>query len=447
MKNAIRRGISLVILVLIPVLWWMTIAPWSGCVFSFKRAALSLLGTAAGIVAVYFLLGSKSTKEKGQSVALVFGSIIFCLVLLEVPVLLFEASYQDTFQTSADKTELGLSRGVNKPDPILIHIHWPYSSFSGEVAGNLVQLGIPTTTRYRANVRYDRNGFRNSRDFDRADIAVIGDSFVEAAIIAQEKSLVGLLESRLNVPTVNLGQINYGLRQELEVLKRFALPLSPKLVLWVLFGGNDLRDVEYYERQLSRFRKPEPSVPLVQKLFLRNALVTGRALIDNAIRISFDCPKETALYRSGMFRRSDGVTERVYFAQTEDPWTSHEWQVAVDTLRDANRLATESGAEFVVVYVPRKYRIYRSHISVSPDHYIARWKVNNLPEELGKWSMEHGIKFVDTTPFLETLVANGVHPYFVDDVHWNEQGHETAAQAIIDYLSAEHVFPFRSGKD
>jgi len=422
-------------------------ATWDFCDFGFRRAAYNCVVTAVGFVAVYFLVGSKSTKEKVQSVGLIFGSVLFCLVLLEIPVLLIGVNYQDVFRTAADHTTLGLSSGVNKPDPVLIHIHWPDSSFSGEVSGNLVQLGIPTTTRYRANVRYDRNGFRNSRDFDRVDIAVIGDSFVEAAIIAREKSLAALLESQLSVPTINLGQINYGLRQELEVLKRFALPLSPKLVLWVFFGGNDLRDVKSYEQRLALFNEPRPPVPLVNKLFLHNALVAGRALIDNALMISFQCTKEQALIRSGMFSRSDGATERVYFGQTADPWTPHEWKVAVETLTDANRLATDSGAEFVVAYVPRKYRTYRNHISTSPDHSIAGWKVNNLPEELGKWSSEHGIKFVDTTPFLEDLVANGVHPYFVDDVHWNELGHVTATRAIVDYLSAGRIFPFHSRKD
>jgi len=426
----------------------MTTAPWDFCDFGFRRAAYNLLGTAAGLVIVYFLLGSKSTREKGQLFALVLGSVIFCLALLEAPVLLFDFNYQRLFRASLDNTAMHLSSGVNKPDPILIHIHWPYSSFSGEVSGNLVQLGIPTTVRYRANVRYDRNGFRNNRDYEKADIAVIGDSFVEAAIVAREKAMVALLESRLGVPTVNLGQIAYGLRQELEVLKRFALPLSPKLVLWVLFGGNDLRDVRYYEQQLSRVNEPTPPVPFVQKLLLRNVLVAGRNLIDNAMRVSFQCPpKEKALNHSGTFRRSDGVTERVYFGQTADPWTRHDWQVAVDTLSEANRLSTDSGAAFVVVYVPRKFRIYRDHIIMSPDRSISRWKINNLPEELGKWSREHGIKFVDTTPYLEALVARGVHPYFVDDVHWNEVGHETAAQVIVDYLSTEHVFPFQRRKE
>ena len=443
--RALRRGAAAVILALIPAMWWLTLAPWDFCEFGFRRAVYNVVATVIAIVVVYFLLSDKSTKEKGQLTALVFGSALFCLTLLEAPVFLFGFNYQQVFRMASNNTALNLSEGVNKPDPILIHVHWPHSSFSGEVAGNLVQLGIPTKTRYRADVRYDRNGFRNSRDLERADIVVIGDSFVEAATIRQDRTLAALLESRLGAPTANLGQIAYGLRQELEVLKRFALPLSPKLIVWVLFGGNDLRDVEYYERQLSRFGKPTPPIPLTERLFLRNALFAGRDLIDNTMRVSLQCPpKEKALHRSGIFRRSDGVTEQVFFGQSTDPWTPHQWEVAVDTLKEAKRLAAESGAEFVLVFVPRKYRVYRNHITVSPNHAISRWKLTSLPHELGEWSRQNGIAFIDTTPFLEAQIAKGVHPYFVDDVHWNELGHDTAARAVIDYLSAQRMFPFRS---
>ena len=65
----------------------------------------------------------------------------------------------------------------------------------------------------------------------------------------QRCSVLPACEQRLDTDVVNLGQAAYGLKQELGVLRRFALPLRPRLVLWFLFGGNDLRDVELYEWQ------------------------------------------------------------------------------------------------------------------------------------------------------------------------------------------------------
>jgi len=292
------------------------------------------------------------------------------------------------------------------------------------------------------DVRYDHKGFRNDQDYRQADIVVIGDSFVEAAIIPRERSLVQLIENRLGHATANLGQIAYGLRQELEVLERYALPLKPKLVLWMLFGGNDLRDVDDYEWELEHFDELDTPPPLRQRLFTYNALAAATNLFRQIFDLLPETSRNRALNQSGLFTRSDGVTERVYFGQSADPWTPHQWQVTIDTLGRASRLSRENGAEFVVVYIPRKFRIYKDYLKLSPDHAISSWEVNTLPETLGTWSADHDIHFLDTSPHLEKHAARGIHPYFIDDVHWNTLGHETVARAINDHLSVEKIFPY-----
>lgn len=446
----VRWVASLLVVALVPAIWWITTSPAQPEVaglYSFRRAAFNLAATAAGLAIVYLLLGRKSTRHKVLVLLSQATAIGLCWLILEIPTLLFGFDYQKVFGAGADATELGLSSRTNKPDPVLIHIHWPHSSFSGEVTGNLVHLGIPRPYRYKADVRYDRNGFRNDREFDQADIVVIGDSFVEAAIVARDRTLVGQLESRLKIPTVNLGQIAYGFRQELEVLKRFALPLSPKLVVWVVFGGNDFRDVEFYERQLKRFGTSRTPAALEQRLGLRNALVAGGKLLADTVRNVSGKPGQSALDHSGLFTRSDGVTERVYFAQAEESPTPHQWEVAMATLTEGSRVSRGVGAGFVVVYVPRKFRVYRDHIRISQEHGMATWASNDLPGDLGRWCAQHDIAFVDTSARLGQVVARGEHPYFVDDVHWNEVGHVTAAEAIIALLESRKLFPFDSRRD
>ena len=442
----VRWVASLLIAALVPAIWWITTSPAQPEVaglYSFRRAAFNLAVTAAGLAVVYLLLGGKSTRHKVLVLLSQATAIGLCWLILEIPALLFGFDYQRIFGAATDATELDLSSSrTNKPDPVLIHIHWPNSSFSGEVAGNLAHLGIPRPPRHKADVRYDRNGFRNDREFDLADIVVIGDSFVEAAIVARDRTLVGQLESRLKLPTANLGQIAYGFRQELEVLRRFAPPLSPKLVIWVVFGGNDFRDIEFYERQVKRFSAPQIPVTLEQRLGLRNALVAGGKVLVDALRSVSGEPTQSALNHSGLFTRSDGVTERVYFDPPEESPTPYQWEVAMGTLNEARRLSLGIGAEFVVVYVPRKFRVYRDHLRISNEHGIATWAVNDLQGELGKWCFHNDIPFVDTTARMGQVVARGEHPYFVDDVHWNEVGHATAAEAVIALLESRRLYPF-----
>ena len=189
-----RTGLSLTALLFIPALWWATrITDWAPEIFgvySFKRFVFNLVVTALLLALVYLLLNRNSKRHKILTTVTTFITAGICLVVLELPVLFFGFDYQKTFGTASAGDAQHLSQGVNKPDPVLIHIHWPESAFSGEVVGNLAQLGIPSPTRYRVDVSYDDKGFRNDRNYTQSDVAVIGDSFVEAAIVPLDQALV-----------------------------------------------------------------------------------------------------------------------------------------------------------------------------------------------------------------------------------------------------------------
>jgi lysophospholipase L1-like esterase len=382
------------------------------------------------LAGAYVLLPRSPGRRRGfRMVGITFAGG-FVVVLLELPVLLLGFDYQPLLGTVGAGNWLQMSGTVNKADPELIHVHWPGSTYQGEVVGNLVQMGIADAKPYRVDVRYDHNGFRNDRDLERAEVAAIGDSFIEAAILPIEDGVVKQLEQRLDTDVVNLGQAAYGLKQELGVLRRFALPLRPRLVLWFLFGGNDLRDVETYEWQKRNLDSATGSPSLKERMFLRNGLLALSALTTP----SFDDSAAGALSSSGVFRRADGVRERMYFGAGCGPWNEHQWKVATETLAEADRLTRAAGATFVVVYITRKFRIYRDHVELEPGSEASTWTVNDLPQVLGKWCGEQGIHYLDLTPRLAEAVARGEHPHLVDDVHWNARGHALAADAVVDFL-------------
>jgi hypothetical protein len=434
---------ALPILLMIPATWWATrVTDWVPEIFGIytvNRFLFNLLATALLLAAFYLLTSRKNTRQKILSVMATFLVAGICVLLLELPAIILGFDYQKVFKTLGPDNALHLSEGVNKADPVLIHIHWPNSAFSGEVVGNLAQLGIPDPARYHVDVRYDHKGFRNDRDYEQADIAVIGDSFVEAAIVPFDQTFVEHIEKQTGVPTVNLGQIAYGLKQELEVLKRFALPLSPKVVVWALFGGNDLRDIDGYESMVEHFGEPREPAPLGKRTFFRNFLVAVSGTLTNRFRRQ---PSENALNHSGLFQRADGVSERVYFGQTNKPVTASEWDVTVETLTEANRLSKQAGARFIVVYIPRKFRVYREYLELQVDTEIAGWRVNDLPDRMDKWCKENDIAYIDTTPILKESAAEGISPYFIDDVHWNTLGHRLAGAGIVGYLKRNRIHPF-----
>jgi hypothetical protein len=105
-------------------------------------------------------------------------------------------------------------------------------------------------------VRINRDGFRGP-DYARAKapgvvrIAVIGDSYVEAIQVAENKTFTAVAGRELadcpllkgkRVEAMNFGVDGYGTAQELITLQRKVWAYSPDIVVLAIFLGNDVRN-------------------------------------------------------------------------------------------------------------------------------------------------------------------------------------------------------------
>jgi lysophospholipase L1-like esterase len=92
------------------------------------------------------------------------------------------------------------------------------------------------------------------------------------------------------------------------------------------------------------------------------------------------------------------------------------------------------GAKLLVVYIPRKLRVYRGFLRAEPGTAADIWELNNLPEVVDAWCQAHDVGFLDSTVPLRRAVASGTSVYLAEDVHWNAAGHEVVAAAIAERL-------------
>ena len=111
-------------------------------------------------------------------------------------------------------------------------------------------FNLPMVSSNVQSFSTDARGFRNSKTMDHADIALIGDSYVEGYYVSDEETAAARLGELSGRPVVNLGVSGYGTLQEMEVFKKFALPLGPRFVAWFFFEGNDLDDDQNFENAM-----------------------------------------------------------------------------------------------------------------------------------------------------------------------------------------------------
>lgn len=101
-------------------------------------------------------------------------------------------------------------------------------------------------------------------------------------------------------------------------------------------------------------------------------------------------------------------------------------------ITEASALCRERNIEFIVVFVPDKYRVYYDLASVrltSESLHVSA--VSDLPAELGRRLAKLGIRYIDLTPGLKAASQNGIATYLPDDTHWTEAGNRQVAAETL----------------
>jgi hypothetical protein len=367
-------------------------------------------------------------RELASRLLLIVASAAIVLVGLELPALTGYLDY---------RTLIGPSHvwwAPNIPDPELVHRHRPYAHQRGAARGGDISQAfqIPSSelTTFQWDVRYDRNGFRNQSDLDRADIAVPGDSFVEGLTVPANQLATSLLAGLEGNTVANLGQSAWGPQQELVVLKRYALPLHPRTVLWLFFEGNDLGDAIGYRHEAAAVTTFWESFRA--RSFTRSARGELKQLLHPRV-------KSPGVQRSGILDRPGQKPLPVYFIYPAHALTPQEAGALEETrsiLKEAYQLSAKQGAQLVVVYVPDKFRVFSPFMHIPPESACRHWVLSDLPERFQKEvrSISSDVGYLDLTGSLQDAVKQGIIPYYPDDAHWSEAGHRVASQTIDQYL-------------
>jgi lysophospholipase L1-like esterase len=319
-------------------------------------------------------------------------------------------------------------------DPELLWKHEPYYEHDEPYQGNLgAALCVPPDPSQSVRVRYDRHGFRNSRDLDRADIVVLGDSNIEGYLTSEGQLATTWLSKLQGKVVANLGHSGYGPQQELVVLKRYGLPLHPETVIWTFFEGNDLSDAEQYDRDLKK-----SSNAWWQEVWYRSLT---RNVFARLLQPAGACTPSTHIAQfHAQFRDDQDRVSRVLFAPSEvQPVSERQLEKSVDAIAQAAMLCRERNIRFLVAFIPEKYRVYHNLRNVEfVSDAMQSWHVSSLPEEIGARlaALNLDIQYVDLTPALTQASRRGIPTYLPDDTHWTNQGNRIVAETLDQALHA-----------
>jgi len=361
------------------------------------------------------------------------------LLLAEIPAWLKLIDYRKTFSTGVYLWE----QPGYLPDLELLARPEPHHSVKMFFSrGNLGDsLCLPPRHADPFELKYDKNGFRNDQDLTNAEIAVVGDSYVESQMIPGSMLATTRLAGIMLTTVANLGQSGYGPQQELAVLKRYALPLRPKYVVWVFYEGNDLLDVQEYAGMVSLLSSRLNSMGIVwDRSFTKNSL----SWLTHAVQECVPPPKIPAV--PATLVDDQGREQRVYVkgrSSSSSPTKQDldALKTSVAAIEEAHQLLQEQGTRLIVVLAPTAFRVYHdvARFEHGGGNTTPPWVLDDLPDRLRKMIFEIApdIGYLDLTSALKAAAKEHKLVFLSDDTHWSSEGHRVVAETLAEALKVE----------
>lgn len=307
----------------------------------------------------------------------------------------------------------------------------------------------------QAEIHQDSNGFCNPEQKgtrDQNDILFVGDSFTWCWTVGSDKAFSSLLENRLGETTYNLGFPGIGPYEYVEILKRFGLEYSPRLVVMNIYEGNDLRDSARYWRSVEAWggkgavedgtTNDKRKNPLLSKLVLNNSYSLS------FIGASIETVRKRFFRHSIDFRylvnvNGEEIPMNVANADRDEVKNARrlrEGKVRLAMWRDALvefvRLADKHGFRPVVTYIPSAHTAYAANV-VFEDRMVGldlAYLSSTQRAYLNQLAGELGFTFLDLTESLQHAVVSGPLAYFPGSVHLTKHGHALIADALAPFL-------------
>jgi hypothetical protein len=379
--------------------------PESRRLFGLWRMRTALPAGGLILVALLMLTALRSRSvASGMTVAVVMVSL--AVGALELAGRAGLVPWAKVFAPKAD----GLGALGTKPEPGL-----NVSSFTRmDIAAS---WGVPNDP-IAFTFKTDRHGYRNEPDLAEADVYLLGDSILVAALLPFQQTLSARLASRLNRSVKQVALINTAPRSMQRHFSDTKLSVRNKLVLQFVFDDNDLIDTAWIEK----LKGEQPSY--VQKATsLTNQLWNTVAVLS----------QPTVGLATNHVCTINSQTYAFFWTKANLVGTLQHAKMITDDLEAMGRDVRAAGGRFGVVLIPGKLRSLAEvcKFPAGSDLLDTAAHMSPLHPHMQAWAQgQQDIPVLDLLPVFLQRAKVGEVGWFTWDTHWNAAGHDMAAQAV-----------------
>lgn len=306
----------------------------------------------------------------------------------------------------------GLTRTIGHP----VFHHWHRTDYS------FVEWSLYNDYEGFVN-HYNHEGFPMQDELpspEQPTVLFLGDSFVEGNQVPEEKRFVSLVGKALGVPALNFGCGSFSPLLSRLQLEYFGERIRPMAVVLALYSNDIEDDSKYASLDAVRFDQRgkiiavpgvNTSLPIRLARWSYFARLVGRAWL----------VAEYTYGRSRRLNRDWGVSswEPFFPKPIEECFISEELDRFHASILEIRQECRNRGVPLYLCVVPD-----RGSLREKSRDYFA--------EHINSFASSHGIEYIDLpTAFRGRPVGE---LFFSTDIHFTEQGHHVAAEAMLDTL-------------
>ncbi len=323
----------------------------------------------------------------------------------------------------------------------------------------------------------DPLGFKNSPEISalsNVEALAIGDSFVEGAGVPTEKTWPTLVSKR-GTSIYNFGVEGYAPQQAVGALRKYGKNFKTKHVIFGYTPGFEHRALYFSDSDFSINEKLLGNAHFISR-YRKLKMVNSREYfkITNAIFDFYKCKLVTVMKPSApilgrdaqsqygsffdlcryklkeMIKPRSSISTRdspfsLYYAEIESNRDivfnpkKEQWRLMTQSILDAKKITEEMNAILLILIFYSRNLVYYQELTkaeIPMNHYELK-RAGALKE----FCHDHGIEVIDTLPAFRKYMGDlpepmdvAKLPYFREDAHMNEIGHELVAETVLEYL-------------
>ena len=370
-----------------------------------------------------------------KEISLVFSTTIVTLILC---VSFLEKYYSKKMLGFASPTQF---------DSIIGWVNYPKISRSHEG-----HTAYGSSNKKMNRFTINSQGYRSEEvDHNKKHILILGDSVAYGSHVDDHETLPHYLNSYYkNYQVINLGVPGYGIGQAYLLLKRHIKKLNPKMIVFVIYTGNDFfntRKDTYYRLKKPLFGYNSNAIPK-NKPFPQKPVsidIKNLSLINNPLSF-FPCG---IIYHLSLIPKSSSFFNQLRERTCKTKQTSsltNEY-VILSLLRGMELLAKKEGSKIFFIISPSK-----TDFDADGKKAIKEWALMELKEKKATFAaykhMKNKRKMLNF--FQQMLRGNSLphHDHFkflksrnldtnkiyIDDHHYSSTGNQLLAQTIYNLL-------------